>query len=305
MRIRIGLKKACLALLIAMAGTGNVRAQVVTGHYQPLFGAGLKSGVMTTREGFIYQNGSLFYNTRDFRDGDGNQIGQNTELNVWAMRNALVWIPGVKLAGADYGTAIIVPLSNLDPNPIFVDGQPRDAGIGIGDIAISPIMLGWHWTQMHAQLGYLLFTPSGRFSEGAADNTGKGFWTHMPYFGLTWMPPGDHSWHVSLMTRYEMHSRQEGLDLRPGDTLTLEFGVGKKVTDSLELGVIAHRYMQVTGASGADVTSDQRYSSFGAGIEAGYPIAGKVPTKLRVGTDFGAKNISQGLWVMLEFNFLL
>ncbi len=296
-----------LGVILSLAGlAASVPAQeVVTGHYQPLFGSGLKSGVMTTREGFVYQNGSMFYHTSDFRDADGNKTGGQKEINVWGMRNALVWLPGWQLFSADYATALIVPLANLDPNPVFIEGQPREAGVGIGDLAFAPLMLGWHGTAWHAQFGYIFFAPTGRFELGASDNVGKGFRTHMPYLGVTWMPPGDRPWHVSLMTRYEIHSRQDGRDLTPGDALTLEFGVGRKISETVELGLVAHRYRQVSDATGSDAGNAGRYGSYGIGAEVQFPLLGRFPSKARLGRDFDARNLSQGPWLMLEFNFPL
>ena len=127
----------------------------------------------------------------------------------------------------------------------------------------------------------------------------------MPYAGVTWMPPGTRPWHVSLMTRYEMHSNQEGRDVTPGHTLTLEFGLGKKVSDTVDVGLIAHSYRQVTDTTGRDAIDPQRYGSYGAGLEVQFPIAGRFPTKTRIGFDFAAENLSQGPWLMLEFNFPL
>lgn len=278
---------------------------VVTGHYQPLFGSGLKSGVMTSREGFVYQNGSMFYHTTDFRDADGNPTAGQKEINVWGMRNALVWLPGRQLFGADYGTAAIVPVANLDPNPVFIEGEPREAGVGVGDLAIAPLMLGWHSNAWHSQFGYIFFAPTGRFKLGASDNVGKGFWTHMPYLGVSWMPAQDRPWHVSLMTRYEYHSKQKDRDLKPGDTLTFEFGVGRKISQAVELGLVAHRYQQLSDASGSDAGNTPHYGSYGVGAEVQFPLLGRFPSKARLGRDFGAKNLSEGPWLMLEFNFPL
>jgi len=292
----------CSMMLIITVSQGQT---VVTGHYQPLFASGLKSGILPTRPGFIYQNATLFYHTSSFRDNNGNEVRGVDELNIWANRNGLLWMTGKNIFGADYGAALAIPISNLAPNPVVVDGETLSTGVGLGDIAVAPMVLGWHWADYHLQTGYTLFLPVGRFNLGASDNTGKGFWTHMLHLGGTWMPAGPRPWHASLMTRLELHSNQKDRDLRPGSTLTLEMGLGKKITDTIDIGLIGHMWRQITDTTGQDAVGNLKYSSFGIGGEIQYVIAKRFPAKLRLGTDFEARNVSQGPFLIVEFSFPL
>ena len=294
---------ASLLVVAAVAPSEASSQTVVTGHYQPIFGSGLKSGILPTRVGPIVQNATLFYHTTDFRDNDGNKVPGTNQLNIWANRFGLIWIPGLKVGKADYATAIAVPISNLAPNPIVIDGRAGEAGLGVGDLIGSPVTLGWHWTHVHLQAGYTLFLPTGRFELGGTNNTGKGFLTNMLHIGVTWMPKVRRPWHASLMTRYEIHGNQMGRDLRPGDTLTLELGIGKRVTDWVDVGVIGHAWHQVTRTTGSAAVDPLKYRSYGVGAEVQYVIVGRFPAKFRAGFDFKARNVSQGPWAVVEFNF--
>lgn len=293
---------AVLALAAGLANAASAQT-VVTGHNQPMFAAGLKSGVLPTRVGPIFRNSTIFYHSADFRDNEGNIVPGENELNIWANRFALIWLPGIKIARADYATALAVSIANLAPIPAVVQGQTQETGFGFGDLIWSPATLGWHWTNVHMQFAYTLFMPTGRFELGAPDNTGKGFFTNMLHLAVTWMPKVARPWHASLMTRYEIHTNQRGRDLRPGDTLTLELGVGKKVAETVDVGVIAHLWRQVTKTTGRDAMDPLKYRSYGLGAEVVYVIAKRFPAKARVGGDFGARNVSQGPWVIVEFNF--
>lgn len=294
----------CIVVATVFFAAPAAGQTVVTGHYQPMVVSGLKSGILPTRPGLIYQNGTFFYYTDSFKDNSGNEIGGGEEVNLWANRNSLIWISGQKLFGADYGAAVAVPIANLAPRPVIVAGETLDTGFGVGDIIVSPVVLGWHWTDFHLQGGYYAFLPTGKFDLGATDNVGKGFWTHMFALGGTWMPAEDLPWHVSLMTRYEIHSNQEDRDVTPGDTLTLEAGIGKSVSETVDVGVIGHLYRQITGTKGRDAVDPLKYRSYGVGLEVGCLLGGSVPTKTRLGFDFGARNLSEGRWAVLEFNFL-
>ena len=293
----------CLALLLAAS---PARAQtVLTGHYQPLFASGLNSGILPTRTGPIYQNSTLFYNSTTLRDRNGGDVTSFDEINIWANRNTLLWITKAKVLGADYAAGIALPFANLAPNAVVVDNEELTTDPGLTDVPLVPIALGWHWTDWHLKAGYTLFLPVGRFELGGSNNTGKGFWTHMFDVAFTWRLPVERPWSVSLMTRYEIHSNQDGRDVRPGDTLTLEWGVGKQVGKRTTVGVVGHQWRQVTDTTGADATDPQRFRSNGLGLEVGYPLSKRFFAKARVGHDFGARNVSEGPFVILEFNFPL
>jgi hypothetical protein len=184
-----------------------------------------------------------------------------TNVRIYTVNEARPWAQAV---------------ANLAPHPVVVAGATYDTGFGIGDIAVSPAILGWHWRDFHVQGGYYAFLPTGKFNLGASDNVGKGFWTHMFALGWTWMPAEDRPWHASLMTRYEVHSNQKDRDVTPGDTLTLELGLGKKVSDTIEAGVVGHIYRQVTGTTDCDAVNPLKYRSNGIGAEIQYLIANRL-----------------------------
>ncbi len=145
----------------------------MTGHYIPLFAGGLKPGVLLPGPAVALQNGTLFYHARAFTDDDGNVIEDAAELSIIATRFAGLWVTGVKLLGADYAVALAVPIANVAPNPVYIEGQPiKSGGLGLGDIALNPFRLGWHWTAAHAQFDYTVFLPVGRFEQGVARDSG-------------------------------------------------------------------------------------------------------------------------------------
>ena len=305
MRLSQGARWIFLVVMIAAASPAEGQT-LVTGHYQPLFAGGLKSGVLLPRPGVVIQNGTLFYHAGTFSDDDGNAIEDAAELNIIATRFAGLWVTGAKLFGADYAVALAVPIANLAPNPVFIEGQPLETGgLGLSDIALNPFRLGWHWTAAHAQFDYTVFLPVGRFEQGANDNVGKGFWTHMLTAAGTWMPPAENPWHVSLQARYEIHSTIRDSDLRPGTTLTLEWGFGKRLSQAVDLGLVASFWGQVTDASGEDATPPLlKYRIFTLGAEFQWRVSPKFLFKARPAADLVSKNGSEGPVLVVEFSYL-
>jgi hypothetical protein len=48
----------------------------------------------------------------------------------------------------------------------------------MSDSVIAPISFGWHFARADATTGYTIFMPTGRYTDGARDNTGLGMWGH-------------------------------------------------------------------------------------------------------------------------------
>jgi hypothetical protein len=142
----------------------------------------------------------------------------------------------------------------------------------------------------------------GCHERGAFDNTGKGFWSHTLKLGGTDMSHENRPWNVSLTTRYEIHSKQGGRDPTPWQTLTLELGLGRKVSERDRLGVVGHHWRQTTDVSGAAATDIGRYRLPGLAAEIQFPLWRSISGKTRVGSDFGARFVSQGPFAILELN---
>jgi len=285
-----------MALLIALP----VAAQtVVTGHYVPSYSGGLKTALMPP-PGWTLLNGTLVFAATDLRDADGKLVKGVDEFNIIANRTGLIWATERPVvAGARFAAGVVVPFANFAPNVVIIEGQPVEGSLGLGDIALQPVSLGWTKSNVHLQAAYIVFTRTGRFTPGASDNIGKGFWTHMLNAGATWVQPGALPWSVSAFARYELHTKQEGRDLRPGDTFTLEWGVGRRINERFELGVIGFHYAQVTDASGADASDVVRYRITGVGGEAQIRIPPAL-IKARGVFDVAARNAMQGFGFVFE-----
>lgn len=116
----------------------------------------------------------------------------------------------------------------------------------------------------------------------------------------TWLSAGTKPWHISTSTRYEIHSKQKGRDIRPGDTFTIEWGVGKKITRKLELGVIGFFWRQATDITGSDSKLELKYKADGIGVEVIYPF-GKILFRARTVFDVKVNITSEGTALIVEF----
>ena len=108
---------------------------------------------------------------------------------------------------------------------------------------------------------------------------GLGMWSHEFSVGVTQYLNADKSWHVATSAFYEVHTKKQDTDVRIGDWLVLEGGVGKAFTGGSSLGAAYYAIWQTTNASGADVPGPLRgkkTQGFGLGPEVGFLQGGVV-----------------------------
>ena len=91
----------------------------------------------------------------------------------------------------------------------------------------------------------------------------------MPTLGVTWYPDTDKGWALALVNYYEIHTRNHRLDITPGHSYTLEWGLSKTVSAPIDLGIIGYYQQQVTQDSGRGVASGPKARDhvFGVGAE--------------------------------------
>jgi hypothetical protein len=257
---------------------------------------------MASDPGFYMQGTGMFFNAQEFVDGSGD-TANNDETDYVLAALALVWRPDLELLGGDYQAVVTPAIGNLSGLPVLVDGRPQDAPVGLTDMFFSPIGLGWHWSEFHLVAALGAFAPTGRFEQGAADNTGLGFWTAMPFALGTYRTARGVFEKVPLLATvggfYETHSNQEGRDFRPGDSFTFEWALGLELAERTSLGVAGFLYRQVSDPSGRDAVPVVRYRSHGIGLTFSQGI-GPLNVNARAYRDFNVRNGPVGTLVYID-----
>ena len=91
------------ALFLALLYSGAALAQqtTISGNYAPFSVTVLKAAIAPPPGTVVLENGSVFYNNRDFVDSDGNTIRGKTS-NVFVNRTTVGYVvPDFKILGAD------------------------------------------------------------------------------------------------------------------------------------------------------------------------------------------------------------
>jgi len=210
--------------------------------------------------------------------------------------------------GANYGFVIAPAWTNnkLD-SPLLATKQETDTGFG--DLYVQPINLGWHKDRADYVAGLGLFAPTGRYDDGADDNVGLGMWSFELFGGMTYYFDAEKTWHTSVLASYETHTEKEDSDVRVGDIVTLEGGIGKSFMEgAINVGAAYFAQWKVTDDDfGGFLPAGRigRHKIFGAGPEVTVPVFANDKVVGLFGAryfwEFGAESMTEGDMLLLTF----
>jgi hypothetical protein len=269
----------------------RVHAQI-TGHY-PAGVEGIKAASLPP-PGFYIRDYNFVYFSDRLNDREGNEVPIKFHVSAYANVVRPVWITDWKILGADYGLNVVLPFTYID----LTVGAAKDQAFKLGDILVEPLMLAWHPEPADFVAAYGFWAPTGDFSRADPADPGKGFWSHMFTLGATWYPTENKTWAVSLLNRYEIHTRNDVVKITPGHSYTLEWAVSNALSATIDVGLIGYYQQQVTsdhgpGASGGSGGARDRVFAVGPEMDLSI-IQGRLFTSLRYVREFSAKDRPEG-----------
>ncbi|MBN1845694.1 MAG: transporter [Sedimentisphaerales bacterium] len=277
-----------------------------TGHY-PLGVEGLKAGTLPP-PGLYSRNYLLYYNANVFRDRSGNNAGLGADIDALVFAPRLIWITNQQILGADYGMDALLPIpyQDVELNRIGL----KDNDFCYGDICVEPIDLAWHGERWDLGAAYALWMPTGKYNRPRAGanhlaNPGKDFWTNMFTFGGTYYLDEEKTLHASALGRYEIHSRKDHTDVKPGQNILVEWGVGKTLAKIWDVGVIGYAQWQLTDDKGSDVADaiqgiHDRVAAIGPEVSVFVPPIKSI-LSVRAAWEFSAVDRPEGTTVVFTF----
>ena len=292
-----------LGLAVILALRAPVQAQV-RGVYPPGMNA-TNSGV-TPQSGITYANLVVVF-ARDTLRGTSGEITGTGENSVILDMNSFVWVskPQRILGSALYSASATLPIAN---NSLTSDVNGTLGGGGsFADSYYQPVILGWRKTRADIRAVYGFLAPTGKFSAGATNNVGSGYWTNAPSAGETFYLTKNRATAVSAFEMYEFHGTQQQTGIHPGETFNLDYSVTQTVSLQkdlrLQFGLIGYGQYQTTDKAGLNVTPVQasaHYSvnSLGAAANVIMP-ARKVSLGFKYFKEFANRSTFQGFTVQI------
>ena len=223
---------------------------------------GLNAGVLPD-PGISYANMTINYSAGTLKNGNGSSVPLNGSYDVWAIENIFYYVPKIKFLGAKPAFMIVAPTlangsltlgSETSPNGVVNAG-----GFGLADTWVQPVTLGWSLKRADLNAGYAFMAPTGRYSPGASDNVGSGYWGNNIFTGSTLYLTKNKGTTANLFTNWETHGSKttgQGTNATPGQAFTMEWGFGqalplkKDYSQLLQLGLIGYDQWQVSDNGG-------------------------------------------------------
>ncbi|GAA0582446.1 transporter [Halomonas salifodinae] len=257
--------KEWLAATLALGGCALSTASLATnGHYVP--GVEGLNGAITPPPGLYYRSYLVHYDIGSLRDGRGEAVPGRNGGEVTALANRFVWMTDTRLLGADYGMDAIVSIQDIS---LRFDGVgARDSKNGVGDLFLSPLILGWHGERWDAVFAAGQWLDTGDHAADRPASPGKGFDSTMLTLGGAWHFDDERRWTFSALSRYEIHGSQSEAGITPGDSLVVEWGLGHRLDNGLTLGLVGYDAWQLERDSGVAVPGDKA-EQHAIGVEAG------------------------------------
>jgi hypothetical protein len=207
---------------VVLIGPTPAIAQLNTQHIKG--GVGLKSGSQPPPHVYVIAPYVYVYNTDTVRDRNGDRVPIDATITSVAYAGGVSVVTGRKLLGGFYGFQILAPVgANNRIQGTEIDANP---GAGLSDSAVVPISLGWHFKRADALASYTIYIPTGRYTDGADDNTGFGMWGQEVGFGTTLYLNEAKQYHASALVSFNFQSKKEDSETQVGNAMNIEGGVG-------------------------------------------------------------------------------
>ncbi len=305
----LALTALLLALLFPLAGHAQLSGHNTKGDF------GLQSGTQAP-PGFYVVPLFYDYSADTLRDGNGDSfepLGGGGSVDARAMIVGGLWVTDKKFLGGNYGFAIFPGVTN---NALELPALQSDTktSTGLADLYIQPIILGWNKARADFTAGLGIYAPTGEFQAGGDSNRGLGMWSYEIFGGTTVYFDEARTWHFAATAFYETHGKKDGTDVRVGDILTLEGGLGKSFMDgAVNVGVAYYAQWKVSdddfglGFIPPGGPLLDRHRVYGFGPEVTIPLASTAKLygflNLRYFWETGARTTLEGNTFLATFTF--
>ncbi len=243
------------------------------------------SGIVPPAPGIYVRNDLLYYAGDIEQTTVGGRVAVG--LHEWLVGDivAPTVVTPYKILGGTYAFNVSLPFlgvsARADLDTARLGRSKTDQLFNIGDVSITPLILGWHAGNFFWNFGLSVVAPTGEYQKGALAFTSLNYWTILPQFALTYFDPAS-GWDVSAAIAYAVNTENHATNYVTGNIFDLDWAVGKQLTPAWKVGVVGYFLQQVTGDSGAGaILGPNQMSVWALGPAATYSFElGRTPVSL-------------------------
>jgi hypothetical protein len=249
--------------------------------------------------GTYFLNYLQYYSADRFNDDGGDKLLPKFELDVVADILRFVHVTEHRVLGANWAIHAFVPFARMD---VETPGGDFDRS-GLGDIIVSPMILGWHSKNWHFIGALDIFVPTGAYDERPDDvDIGRNYWTFEPIFAFTYLSDG--GLEVSAKVMYDFNTENPDTDYDSGDEFHFDYTVGYH-RGPWAFGLGGYYYRQTTDDEGPGAPPDGfkgQVLAVGPQVQYGFK---NMAFTLKYHTETEVENRPEGdaLWLKFLYAF--
>ncbi|MGH7679719.1 MAG: SphA family protein [Gemmatimonadaceae bacterium] len=285
-----------LALLLGLLVNARAATPQQSLGHKMLGTVGIDAGVQSP-SGLYVGDRFMWYGATKLTDRNGDAIPiPGLDMDAFGNMLGVGFITRLRTTGPYLSFAAGAPYARL---LLSVD-DPRTVldFSGFGDVFVQPAGVGWRGNGYDAVAQYTFYAPTGKFVPKTGGGVGRGFWTHQLAAGGAVFRGENRAQRASALVSYDLNLKKRGIDIRRGNTVQVQGGVGVTVLEMLTVGVAGFAMWQVTDDVGADIPAvlrDLSTRGFGIGPEIGIVIpALRLQADLRFERELGGRSRPQG-----------
>lgn len=207
--------------ILSICLCGRAHAQLKGSHL--LGDAGLQSGTQAP-PGFTIVVPVYAYDAAKLRDDNGDVVTDKLDLTMFITGIGFSWVLPQKILGGHLGGTALFPFAS---NRLSSNLTNTSSPFAFTDIYFQPVQLGWKLKQADITAGYALYLPSGKYEKGGDDNSGMGMLVNEFSAGATAYFDQKKTIHFSSLFSYAINGKKKDTDIKTGDLLSVEGGLGK------------------------------------------------------------------------------
>lgn len=305
----------CAAIIMAVSLVAVPSSQAIGGQHYPNGAEDFVVGILPP-PGTYLVNYLAFVKKDTLTDNNGDDVPVSFDATALVEVPRFIWVTPHEIFGASYAAHIFLPFYAADVD-ISAGGSKivDDDSRGLGDIIVSPLVLGWHFSpQFHMVAALDIYVPTGNYDENEPSTQilSRNHWTFEPVVAMTYLA-GNFDFSIKLMYDFNTDNDDyinpatgEKDTLSPGQEFHFDYAVGY-MTENFEFGLNGYYYKQVTDDE-IDGTKldDNRCQVAGLGPAVKWwPGKGRFSATLKHFQEFEAKNVPEGhsTWLKIAYAF--
>jgi len=211
---------------------------------------------------------AFHYTADELMDGNGDKVPVDFDLDVTGTTFRFIYVSDMTLFGASVAWHALIPVVD---SQVEIAQKGVDASTtGLGDIIVSPMILGWHLSKNFHVIGALdVWLPVGEYDANDPASIGRNYWTMAPIIAPTYI--SNTGFEISAKLQYLINFENSNTDYTTGHEFICDYTVGQHLGNWM-FGLNGMLYLQATDDedSGGDIGNKGRAFSIGPAIQYNY-----------------------------------